>query len=391
VKIGTAYRMCLVACVVAGVAATMAVGAPWHTYHGDFALNGVSEARLDSTPTLLWRARVGSSLGSSVVGGGGRLFCLADGEKVTALDMEGGILWARTIEVSATSTGMPPVAATFTAPPLYVDDALLVVVSDDGDVYGLSPADGRQKWHFETGDAVQGTPNFAKGSKENPARVIVITKDPTVLYAIDPATGGRLWESDDVDRTDGHIAVEAGRVVFGNCSAGFVAVDVATGKEASFTEVGESCEMAGGVAADGSLVFGGNRSGSFACGDVRKGELVWLHEDGEGEVFTTPALTATRAVYCGGNAVIYAVDRKTGATVWTYDTGGMQPVSPIVAGTTVLGVVDGTLFGLKLEDGTLLWKLEAGDEIAAPSVVDGRLVLSVDDGHVAAYGVKEAK
>jgi len=371
--------------ICAGLAAS-AAAAGWHTYHGDYALSGVSADAFASAPVRLWKTRVGTGLCSPLVGGDGRLFCIADGATVTALDLKGSNLWTRTIDEPGDAAGGQRGHASFAAPPLYVDETLLVVASETGNVYGLSPGDGKQKWVYAIGANVQGAPNYAPTGKDRPAAVFVMAQENGILHAVDAADGTKLWISEPMQRTDGHVAVGGGRVVFGNCAAAFFAVDTGTGENVSFVEVGEDREMAGGLVVAGGRAYSGNRSGSFACADLEKEELCWVNKDSAGELFTTPAVKGKHVVFCGGDTVIYGVDRATGVKTWSFETDGMTPLSPVIAGSGVVAAVNGTLYGLALADGKLQWKLEAGDEITGPAIIDGMIVVGTDDGHVVAYG-----
>jgi len=317
------------------------------------------------------------------VGGDGGLFCIADETTVTALDATGSKRWTRSWP---TTNDMGEVQdEEFTAPPLYADCELLVVASVDGNVYGISPRDGAQRWAYASGERIQGTPNYA-GRRDERGRILVITQDQGAVHALGVDDGRKLWASEPKERTDGHMAVADGYAVFGNCASALVAVNVASGADAAMVSVGEGCEMAGGLAVLDGRVYGGNRSGSFSRIDLEPASVGWLNEDGDGSVHTTPAVAKEIAVFSGGDGVIYGIDPETGKSRWSFDSGGMDPLSPVIAGDGVVAVVDGTLYGLSLKGGTLLWKLPLSDEITSPSIINGMVVVATDDGYVAAYG-----
>ena len=358
----------------------------WHTYHGNFALTGVSSNGFPAKPTRLWRTKVGTGLSSPVVGGSGGLFCIADETTVTALGAQGAKLWNRTFQ--ATNSLGELENEIFVAPPLYVHRNLLVVASEDGNVYGLSPVNGAQQWRYAANGRIQGTPNCVVGGETQPAAIVVITQDGGEVHAMNAGDGCRLWISGPKERTDGHMAVADGYAMFGNCASSLVAVDVTSGRDAVSVSVGEGCEIAGGLAAARGRVYVGNRSGSFACVDLKERGLQWVNADGQGGIFTTPAVDKDRVVFISGEGVLYGVDPASGKSQWSFDSVGLDPLSPVIAGDGVVAVVDGTLYGLALEDGTLRWKVPVSDEITSPSVIADMIVVGTDDGYVAAYGAR---
>jgi outer membrane protein assembly factor BamB len=375
---GLASWIYITAIMIALFSARPAHADPWPTYHGSYALTGVSPDAFTAAPERVWRTRVGRELPSAVVGDDERLFCIADGESVVALDASGAQLWTKTVISAAESRELQ--LELFEAPPLYMGSDTLVVAGTSGHAYGLSAKDGAQKWAYAAGERIQGTPNYA------PGRIFLMTQQSGALHAVNPVDGARLWTGDPLDRCDAHIAVSGGHVVFGNCTAAFHSFDPVSGKRGMSIDVGEGGEMAGGVALSGGHAFGGNRGGVMVCVDLEAGKVLWRNQDSKGELFTTPAVTDSRVVFCGGDAIVYCVDRVTGKTIWTYDTAGREPKSPVIAAAGVIAVTDGTLYGLSLADGALLWKREVSDEITDPAVVDGRIIVGVDDGHIVAYG-----
>jgi len=374
--------MTIVMCVCS--AASVAAG-EWHTYHGDFALTGVSADSFSQKPERLWRVKVGGDLSSPVVGGGAGLFFITLETFVMSLDLDGKTNWRRTFQYT-TATGETRTER-FYAPPLYVHEELLVVASAEGNVYALSPTDGEQLWRYTAGDDIQGTPNYREGEKGSSGQVLVMTQNDGVLHAVDAASGQRLWVSEPTERTDGHVAVSDGRAVFGNCAAKIFVVDVGTGNIAAAVSVGEGCEMADGVAVRGRHAYAGNRSGAVACVDLKQETLAWVNTNGVGGTYSTPAVSDTRLIFCGESGTVHGMDPKSGEAVWASDTGGSEPVSPVIAGDDVIAPVDGTLYGFSLSDGALRWKLAIGDEVTPPAIIRNMIVVGTDDGYVAAYGI----
>jgi outer membrane protein assembly factor BamB len=112
---------------------------------------------------------------------------------------------------------------------------------------------------------------------------------------------------------------------------------------------------------------------------------VWVNEDAENEVFTTPAVSGDSVVFASSDGYIYALDRETGDRRWAFDTNG-TPSSPVIAGDKVVVSSDGSLHVVRLEDGAPVWSYEVSDVITGPAVVGRMIIVGSEDGTVTAFG-----
>lgn len=345
----------------------------WPTYHGDYSLRGVAEATIGASPKLVWRVRVGQEVSSPVVAGGGRLFVLHDANVLTALGRAGKKLWSYKLPFAVE------------APIAYADGKVLVG-GRQGRLFAFAAGTGSVAWQADTGDRIAGTPAVAAAGQGGKRAVHIITQPEGVVQAFDLGSGARLWKSQATVRSDGHMAVAGGQLVFGNCDAGLQIMRVAGGQKGPFVEVGEDAQMAGGIAVLKGRAYAGNRSGAVVCLDIENARIAWTYDQSEGEMFTTPAVTEERVVFCSGKCVIHCLDTQTGSVVWTHATKGSEAHSPVIAGNKVVAAVDGTLILLRLADGKLLWSNAVADSLAGPSVAYGQIVVGTDDGQVITFG-----
>jgi len=255
-------------------------------------------------------------------------------------------------------------------------------------VYGLRPEDGKPLWEHDTGALIQGSPNYEV--REGKRVIFVIEREKGVIHALSGEDGRPLWKSEELDRTDGHPAVDDGLIVIGNCTSSFIALDTSDGRTLSIVKVGEESEMAGGVAISKRKAFAGTRSGTFAAADIDKEAVAWRHEKSAGEMFATPALKDDIVIFISPDSKLYCAAASSGREHWVLQLDGFVPLSPIIAGDLVIAGVDGTLSGITLKTGSKVWQFDAGDEISQPAVIDGMIVVGSDDGHIAAYG-KDSK
>ena len=78
---------------------------------------------------------------------------------------------------------------------------------------------------------------------------------------------------------------------------------------------------------------------------------------------------------------LYALDAKTGKTLWKFTTGGTVFGSPAIAnGIVFIGSVDSNIYALDAFTGKLLWSASVGGFIhSSPAVVNGRVFIGTLD------------
>jgi outer membrane protein assembly factor BamB len=150
--------------------------------------------------------------------------------------------------------------------------------------------------------------------------------------------------------------------------------------------LGGDCQMAGGAALVADVVFSGNRNGEMVSADLKSGAVIWRNSDGEGELFTTPAVTEDRVVFSSGDGKVVCVERATGKKVWIFDADGNDLTSPVIAKDKVVVANGGALLVLSLADGAKIWSRQASDVAGNPILVGNMIVVGTVDGKVMAFG-----
>ena len=373
------------------------VFAEWSTYHGGADLRGVSATALPEAPQRLWRYNAGGAVRNTPVSDGERIFFAAKKGQVIAVDLKGSEVWKKNFTRTNDAGAEMPVQ--FDAP-LTCSDGLVLAGTTRGVLYALDAKTGAEKWRYETGGVIVGSPNVIPGRmsfdredakaqrKEIPDAAIVLDQSEGALHAVDIETGKRIWKTDGVERCDGSPGVGNGRIVFGSCLAALHVYSAADGSHLRDIECGGDAQVAGGAAIDGDLIFAGVRSGSLICADAKAGDIVWSSAESKEQTFSTPAVTGDKVIYSSDNGFVYAVTRTEGRLLWSFNAGGL-PTSPVVAKDKVAVSSDGVLYLLNLEDGRKLWSQEVSDEISSPALIGGMIVVGADDGTVTAFGAKE--
>lgn len=366
-------RSVVLLCFVGG-----AVFAEWPTYHGNSGLTGLSDVPLPDQPILLWRYNATLAVDNTPVSDEERIYFSTRKGLIAAIDLNGSNVWKQTF--TRTNDAGQEMPIRFDAPPA-VFDGIVFAGSSRGILYALDAAKGEERWRYDTGGSILGSPNKSNGS------VVVLDQSEGALHAVDMKTGKCLWKTDGVERCDGSPGCANGRIVFGSCLSSLHVYSTG-GSHLKDIEIGGDSQIAGGVAVDGNFAFAGTRDGSLLCAELQTGDVAWYSHESEDQTFSTPALAADRVVYSSDDGFVYAVTRETGELIWKFDTGGL-PYSPVIANDKIAVSADGILFLLSLTDGSLLWSKEISDEITSPALVGGMILVGADDGTVSAFGLKK--
>ncbi len=151
---------------------------------------------------------------------------------------------------------------------------------------------------------------------------------------------------------------------------------------------------------DGKRIFVSGKKGTITAIDL-KGAKLWeksfTRKKDTGEDvpvrFDAPLACGRGLVFAGTRrGLLYAVDAKTGATTWTYDTDGTVMGSPNFLDERAIIVVDqsdGALHGIEIETGKMLWKTEGQERCdGSPGVGNGQVVFGSCAAALHVYGVK---
>jgi outer membrane protein assembly factor BamB len=247
-------------------------------------------------------------------------------------------------------------------------DGVVYFGSDDGSVYAVNAADGRQLWKHRTGGPVPATPAIA-------GDMLYVGSYDGKFYALDARTGATRWKfatggerrfeakglhgqlpksqtiADAFDVFLSSPVVTAGTVYFGSGDGNLYALDAASGALKWKFATGDVVH-ASPAYADGVVYFGSWDSRFYAV-DATSGEEKWRFQGGLDPLihnqvgFQSSPAVANGVVYTGcRDSNLYALDAATGKEKWRYNAGGSWIItSPAVtAGKVVAGTSDSSLF-----------------------------------------------
>ena len=195
------------------------------------------------------------------------------------------------------------------------------------------------KWRFHSDAHFIASPALAGGL------ALVGATDGT-LYALDLATGKEKWSFKTGARIASSAAVSDGLVLFESYDGNFYALDAKTG----------------------------TRRWSFATGGERRFAAAHLHgtlpaaevmPDPFDFYLSSPAVAKGLVYFGSGDGHVYALDARTGALKWKFETGNVVHASPAVAnGMVYIGSWDTYFYALEAATGAPVWKFKTGDDPA---------------------------
>ena len=267
----------------------------------------------------IWRIKANRPLSAGVAALSTAVVVGTDKGDVIAFDPAGKPVWQ--IKVSTEVAG-PPKAS----------EGKIIVWALDGRIYGLSDADGSQKWVYQRTNPPLTVRRFAGGTISRGA--LFTGTAGGKLLALDVATGVLGWEA-SVATPKGATELER----------------IADVTSAPIVEERQACAAA--------------FQGRIACFDVVRGTLIWSRD------FSSLGGIAGDARYIyitDDKGSIHALDKSTGASIWKQDKLATRfPSGPVLVGD-YLGTVDGEgyLHLLDRNDGNLVGRI-ATDGSAALS------------------------
>jgi outer membrane protein assembly factor BamB len=252
-------------------------------------------------------------------------------------------------------------------------DGTLFFGSDDGNVYAVDAATGRQRWMARTDGPVPSTPALAGD------RVFALSYDGR-LYALDARSGETLWKF----ATEGERRFEA-RGLHGMLPRAQTFADMYDVYLSSPLVVG------------GKVYFGSGDGHVYAV-DAATGRLAWKFRTGD-VVHASPAYADGLVVVGSWDGRLYALDAATGAQRWAFQAGldplihnqqGFQSSAAIADGTVYVGCRDGHLYAIDLRTGAAKWNSDTAGSwvVGSPAVSRGKVFYATSD--TAQYRVDDA-
>jgi eukaryotic-like serine/threonine-protein kinase len=192
--------------------------------------------------------------------------------------------------------------------------------SGDGNVYAVDAQTGVLQWKFATKDVVHASPAVVNGT-------VYVGSWDSYLYAIDAETGQEKWSLKTGEDAAIHNqvgfqsspAVVDGVVYVGCRDAHVYAVDAATGRKKWDYPTSKSWVIGTPAVRDGVVYVGTSDSARFMALDAKTGRLRF-NFNAKAYMFSSAALAGDLAYVGDHNGRLYAINTKSGALAWEFQT-----------------------------------------------------------------------
>ncbi len=243
-------------------------------------------------------------------------------------------------------------------------EGVLYFGSDDGNVYAVNAATGRQNWKFSTAGPVPSTPAVAGG-------LVYVASYDSKFYAIDAKTGKLRWKF----VTGGERRFEA------------KGLDGLQPKNQTFADPFD-VYLSSPVVAQGAVYFGSGDGNLYAL-DAASGELRWKFATGD-VVHASPAFASGTLYFGSWDSYFYAVDAASGKEKWRIHGGedpvihnqvGFQSSPAVVEGVVYTGCRDSNVYAMDAATGKEKWRFnnQMSWVNSTPAVVKGKVLFATSD------------
>jgi len=272
-------------------------------------------------------------------------------------------------------------------------DDLVVVATRKGQVVALDRHDGKERWRASVTSEVLAPPAIGDG-------VVIVQSVDGRVAAFAAATGKRLWLFERSEpalslRGTSTPVVVGDAVLAGFASGKLAALNLSDGRQLweipvaephGRTEIERLIDVETPVLVTARALIAAAYQGRIVAVSLENGRLLWSRE-----ISTYSALSADADnVYVSdARGAVYALDLRSGATVWKQDQlHGRQLSAPMVTGQAVaVGDFDGYIHWLARDDGRFLARTRiASAAVLVPPLADGAtLYVEAQNGELAAY------
>jgi len=254
-----------------------------------------------------------------------------------------------------------------------VADNIVVIGSDDANVYTLNETTGGLIWNYATGAGVKSSAAIENG-------IVFIGSEDSNIYALNATTGALVW-----NYATGSIilfsspAVSDGMVYIGSHDGNVYALNATTGVLVWNYPTGLAIDSSPAVAY--GMVYIRSWDGYLYALHATDGTLIWKREIGIG--FSSPAVADGR-VYVASGYNVLALNATTGTPIWSYTIGADIISSPAVAyGTVFIGSRNGNMYALNATTGAFIWNYATGGPAdSSPAVADSKVFFGSGDKNV---------
>lgn len=358
---------------------------------------------LSASPQLVWTVGIGQGdsrrgrLTTDPVFADGRVYTLDARAHVQATSPAGEILWGVDLTPSRDARSSASGGS------LAFGAGRLFVASAEAFLAALDPATGQEQWRVDFDSPLTGSPAVA-------GNTVYVSAIDSTLWGIEAATGRIEWTLPGTPALStiargSAPAVTAEAVVFptqaGELTAvrrsngGILWTTVAAGRRTG-AALGTIPALTGDPVVDGNRIYAANQSGRVFALDARTGQTLWTVAEGAnapvwpvgGSVFFVSDQNRLMRLDARDGSAIWAVDLPLYTTSRVRRRLAIYPQhGPVLAGGKLwVASGDGVLRGFDPTSGAIVAEIPIpGGAASAPIVAGGEMYVLNRDGQLLAY------
>ena len=365
-------------------ASAFAYSQDWPMYGQNPQNTGYSPSSGPSTGDLQWVYPIKSFVLSSPAVADGKLYIGATDGKLYCLDAYTGA-WIWEYDTESYIDSSPTVV-----------DGEVYICSENGIVYCLNADTGDGIWDTPIGEGLS-SPVVAEWPTVDPFNppaadeLVVICSENGNVYFLNADNGVIEWIEVQISPVEPIYAspiVADGMVYYALYESEVRALALGGwgGKVIYRPDGVPDCPVVSSPAiADGKLYVGSENHWVY-CFDVDQHVEIWNFQTGH-DIISSPAVADGEVYICSEDGQVYCLDAYTGALIWQYTAGTAITSSLTVADNKVyIGGVDGKLYCLNADSGAWIWDYFIEDDLNSPVVADGRVYITSYSGNVYCIG-----
>ncbi|MCJ7716058.1 MAG: PQQ-binding-like beta-propeller repeat protein [Anaerolineales bacterium] len=252
-------------------------------------------------------------------------------------------------------------------------DGVLYVGSYDHNLYALEASNGKFIWKYPAEGGIVSKPAIHDNK-------VYFGSADQYVHAISCRNGKKVW----VQSTDGPIysspAIAEGHLFIGSDDEYMHVMNIQAGREAWRVNLGSRVRSSPLVVAD--MVYVGSENGEIQCYDF-SGNIKW-RTAAKRAVTASPHYNDNVIYITSLDAVLYAIDAKSGWVIWRYRMENGSISTPITDEKNIyVGSTDNTFYCVNIKTSNKVWSFDTDNQInSSPFIYKGAVYFCNIDGMV---------
>ena len=306
----------------------------------------------EMTESLLWKFESGDEVRGPVVFHNGVVYFGSYDQCLYAVGgSDGKLIWKYQTEGGIVSQ------------PVFYED-FIFFGSEDQKIYAVTIPDGKLAWSFQTDGPIRCSPQIIN-------KILFQGSDGGSLTAINLVSGKVIWTVDSGAAIRSTPFVSNNEIIIGNENGEVMCVDF---KGAIRWQFRAKKAVTSSILVDKGVAYFSSLDAMVYAVDARTGWALWRFRMGKGSV-STPVKQDHFLFVGSADSFIYCIDTGNSKEIWKFKTGHQVSSSPLIFNDQIIsGSVDGNVYGLEFKTGKLIWKFATGGGITGTAVVNENIL-----------------